>query len=121
MTQRERVWALLEKLNPDKVLRLYQQLDVIVGEAQNEPPQGESDGSISEMEWNAFRSLTRGLADAADGLFRARLASDPHRPRFTEQELNRLTNGWRYGHVSEVDLDLAQASAQLKNSAQKLG
>ena len=34
------------------------QLEEILGEAQNVPPEGKSDGSISEARWNRFRDLT---------------------------------------------------------------
>ena len=48
MTQKQR---LIDAMCADNI----EEVELILGEAQNRPPLGEADGSISEPLWTAFR------------------------------------------------------------------
>lgn len=62
MTQKERALDILDPLPTlGTVEAIADILEEIVGEAQNEPPDGGSDGSITEEEWYIFRDTARAL------------------------------------------------------------
>jgi hypothetical protein len=72
MSQRER--ALIEL---KKIAQAVDGLDpiallLVLGEAQNAPPQGQSDGSITEMEWLATRVLVDAAMRLKDAVMDAR-------------------------------------------------
>lgn len=60
MSQRKRAEQILEKLRlpTDDELRA---LDLALGDAQNQPPLGEADGSINEQAWYALRDAIEAL------------------------------------------------------------
>lgn len=43
-------------------------LSDIIADAQNRPPEGEADGSISEDLWNALKKLHKAHVDFADAM-----------------------------------------------------
>lgn len=66
LTQRDRAHHQVESIRhiaANLAARLVM-LDTILDEAQNAPPDGQSDGSIQEAEFNALRSAVRKFQDA---------------------------------------------------------
>lgn len=61
MTQRERGLEILTTRAPRLLV-----LGELLAEAQNEPPLGESDGSLSVPEWDALRRYHRTLREMGD-------------------------------------------------------
>lgn len=68
MTQLERakqaVGRLTKNLEDDEAMA---DLEEVLGEAQNSPPQGAADGSIEPEVWNALGGLRDDLAEARSG------------------------------------------------------
>ena len=61
MTQLERADAIragFKKLFPE-IDRLKQELDKLLGEAQNAPPHGEADGTIFDVQYSQLRSIEK--------------------------------------------------------------
>ena len=64
-TQRDRIEALVGKLDHEKTLDLSSGLKEVVSEAQNRPPQGAADGSLKVSTWEAARDVANALSDLA--------------------------------------------------------
>jgi hypothetical protein len=63
VTQHEQADALLKRLSYmfPELDSIRQELDKVVGMAQNGPPDGEADGSIDEMFWQGLALINRSL------------------------------------------------------------
>ena len=72
MTQRERLIQALKSIAQCEEARKV--LDNVLGEAQNQPPEGQSDGSIREPEYTAARAVERAAFALDVALAAARVA-----------------------------------------------
>lgn len=57
-TQLGRATLLVFDLSEGFDSNVIRQLEEVVGEAQNAPPEGKADGTISRARWERFRALT---------------------------------------------------------------
>jgi hypothetical protein len=66
MTDREKAVAEIDVILP--VLNVLEshvlKLEEVVGEAQNGPPAGKADGTLTDPEWSKTRDLVRALQNA---------------------------------------------------------
>jgi hypothetical protein len=74
-TQRELAERLLDLLAPDAAVKRHaEQLGGVLEAAQNRPPEGTSDGSLTELQWVALRDVQKAAANLAGAVDAARLA-----------------------------------------------
>jgi hypothetical protein len=63
MTQLEEAASAVNELDTDSLFRLASQLSEMLIIAQNAPPEGGSDSTINEKDWNLLRDLSSALKD----------------------------------------------------------
>lgn len=69
-TQRERLIAVIKRIVPDATA--FPELSRVLEEAQNRPPEGEADGSLSEREYDVALTIEGALLQLLTAIKEAR-------------------------------------------------